>query len=175
MMLHFILALVAATQLAMAFPTDKAPMAMVKTILDTQFCVMPEEFVVKNFQVWTPDAGNNRSAIINFNYSDDDTHIDTKCQFNETSVNVGPEGLTPRYACDNKLVEFIWENGTLTMVERDCPLETLNRPYEVAGTITPMLTCLASAQNSTMGAGNSCWSRPKVMAAVFISLEPTPN
>jgi hypothetical protein len=123
MMLHFILALAAAAQLAVALTAYKVPLALSRV---AAFCVYPEEFVVKNFQIWTPATGNNRSAVINFDYTDDSVMpaIETKCHFNETSANVGAEGLAPRYACDNSLVEFIWQNGSLTMIERACPLET---------------------------------------------------
>jgi hypothetical protein len=122
MILRLIFALVVAMQITAALPAYKVPVAL-KPMLASHFCILPAEFVVKNFQVWTPAAGNNRSTFINFDYSDQDTWIDTKCHFNETSVNVGPKGLAPRYPCDTNLVEFMWQNGTLTMIERACPLE----------------------------------------------------
>lgn len=124
-MLRFVLALVAAAQFAVALPKHKIPLPFSSSTHNVQFCVRPEEFVVKNFQIWTPKPGNNQSTTIDFDYADEKVmpYIITKCHFNETSVNVGPKGSTPRYACENKLVEFIWSEGTLTLIERVCPLE----------------------------------------------------
>ncbi|KAK3300333.1 uncharacterized protein B0H64DRAFT_428418 [Chaetomium fimeti] len=177
MMLHFILAIAAAAQLAVAFPTYKAPLTLSKVARHKQFCIFPDEFVVKNFHTWTPEAGNNRSAIVDFDYTDDSVMpaIKTKCHFNETSVNVGPKDLAARYACENDLVQFIWCDGELTMIERACPLETENRPFEAAGWVTPNLECFTSNRNSTAGEGHACTSSPNVMSAVFSSLQPTPN
>jgi hypothetical protein len=39
----------------------------------------------------------------------------------------------------------------------------------------PKLTCFASTKNNTIGEGKVCTSSPRVMAAVFTSLEPTPK
>jgi hypothetical protein len=122
MMLKSILAIAAAANIAAALPTYKVPTS-IKSILKSSFCVLPDEFVITNFQIWTPAAGNNRSTIIDFDYSDQSTHLDTKCHFNETSVNVGPEGSAARYACELDWIHFIWENNDLTMIEKVCPLE----------------------------------------------------
>ena len=127
MMLHFILAITAAVQLAVASPTYKIPLALSKIADKGQFCTYPEEFVVKNFYTWTPEVGSNHSAIVEFDYTDSTVipAIETKCHFNETSINVGPHDLAARYACENNLVEFIWNERELTMIERACPLETM--------------------------------------------------
>jgi hypothetical protein len=121
MKLHAILALAAAAHLGAALPTYTIPLAMSKALAENEDCTLPEGFEVQNFQIWTPAPGNNRTSVINFGYRDNSTSIVTACHFNQTSVNVGPAGLTPRYACDNKIVEFIWQNGTLTLVEKACP------------------------------------------------------
>jgi hypothetical protein len=177
MMLHFTLAIAAAAQLVVAFPTYKVPLALSKVARHSQFCIYPQEFVVKNFQTWTPEPGNNHSAIVDFDYTDDTVMpaIETKCHFNETSVNVGAKDLAARYACENALVEFIWNNSTLTMIERACPLETQNHPFEAAGWVTPNLDCFTSNRNNTAGQGHACSASPKVMSAVFSSLQPKPN
>lgn len=121
MLLHLFLALAAAVQLAVAFPTYKIPKAMLKFALSNSDCILPEAFVIDKFQIWTPAAGNNRTDNIFFEYSDNSTSIETKCHFNETSANVGPVGLAPRYACENNIVTFIWQNEALTMIEKACP------------------------------------------------------
>jgi hypothetical protein len=121
-MLRSVFTLAAAVaHLAAASPTYKIPLAMSKIMLESDGCILPEAFVIQNFYIWTPSAGNNSSQIINFDYADNSTSINTKCHFNATSVNVGSEGLAARYACDNTVVQFIWEDETLTMIEKACP------------------------------------------------------
>ncbi|EAQ93339.1 predicted protein [Chaetomium globosum CBS 148.51] len=166
----------ATVQLAVASPTYKIPLALSRVAHKGQFCTYPEEFVVKNFRTWTPEGGNNRSATVEFDYTDDSVMpaIETKCHFNETSVNVGPQDLAARYACENSLVEFIWNERELTMVERACPFETENRPFEAAGWVTPNMKCTLSTRNGTAD-GQACSSSPSVLSAVFNSLEPRPN
>ncbi|KAK4230554.1 Alpha/Beta hydrolase protein [Podospora fimiseda] len=87
---------------------------------------MPESFAVQNLILWTPAADNPIKGIISFQYTNNGTGIDTPCHYNATSVNVGPDGLAERYACDNTVVQFIWQsqvgtNGSLTMIEKACP------------------------------------------------------
>jgi hypothetical protein len=53
-------------------------------------------------------------------------------------------------------------------------LTVVNR-FEAAGSVTPNLICSKSAVNSTVGAGNACYSLQKSMAANFTSLQPTPK
>jgi hypothetical protein len=123
MLPHLLLAVAAAVQFTLAFPTHNSA-AGVKSILKPSYCVYPDEFVVKNFQVFIPDEGNNRSTIINFDYSDQTTHLDTKCHFNETSVNVAKAGRPARYACELNWIHFTWQNNTnLTLIEATCPYE----------------------------------------------------
>jgi hypothetical protein len=120
-MLQRTISLLTVAYLAVALRTYNVPIAVSKALLDNDDCILPEDFAVKYFQIWTPAANNNRTTIIDFAYSDNSTSIETDCHYNSTSVNVGPEGLVPRYACDNDIVEFIWKNGTLTLVEKACP------------------------------------------------------
>lgn len=120
-MLRLTTALVAAAHLAMAFPSYYVRLEMLKAVVDNDDCILPQSFAVHNFQIWSPAADNNRSAIIDFGYSDKSTSIETSCHYNSTSANVGPQGLDPRYACDNGVVEFMWQNGTLVLIEKACP------------------------------------------------------
>lgn len=121
MMLHAIFTLVAAAHLGAALPSYRIPLAMSRVLLANSDCILPEGFEVQNFQIWTPAAGNNRSEVLAFDYRDNSTSTDTKCRFNGTSANVAPAGLAPRYACDNQVVQFIWQNNTLTLIEKACP------------------------------------------------------
>ncbi|KAK4129565.1 hypothetical protein N657DRAFT_640215 [Parathielavia appendiculata] len=123
MLLPLIFVLAAVVHLTSALPAYDNHVA-VKPILASQFCILPDEFVVKNFDIFFLAADNNRTAFINFEYSNENTWIKTKCQYNETSVNVDPKGHAQRYACENKPANFTWwRNGTLTIYERSCPLE----------------------------------------------------
>ena len=109
--------------LAFALPTYDIPSSFNKFFaLDT--CIYPEGFEIQNFTSWTPAQGSNASMTIDFGYFDESTSLQTSCHFNATSENVGPAGLTPRYACDNDDVEFIYQNGTLTLIEAACPSDT---------------------------------------------------
>lgn len=125
-MLHFVLVIVAAAQLSVAMPAYTTYLKASRVAEKSNFCVLPQEFVVRDFHVWIPQADDNSSIIINFGYTDDSVMpaIVTECHLNQTSINVGAAGLAPRYACDNALVNFIWSKGTLTLIEKACPHET---------------------------------------------------
>ncbi|KAL2199216.1 hypothetical protein P885DRAFT_75630 [Corynascus similis CBS 632.67] len=176
-MLHFVLVIVAAAQLSVAMPAYTTSLKASRVAEKSNFCVLPQEFVVRDFHVWIPQADDNSSIIINFGYTDDSVMpaIVTECHLNQTSINVGAAGLAPRYACDNALVNFIWSKGTLTLIEKACPHETQSRPYEATGVLKPKLNCFKSMRDSKIGGGVACASTPKVMSAEFISLQPTPN
>ncbi|KAJ4297132.1 hypothetical protein N0V88_004050 [Collariella sp. IMI 366227] len=176
MLVKLFLALAVAVQLAVAFPTYKIPKAMLKFALANSNCILPEAFVVDKFQIWTPAASNNRTDNIFFEYSDNSTSIETKCHFNETSVNVGPVGLAPRYACENNIVTFIWQNEALTMIEKACPNGSMSRSFEASGLVRPKLdVCGMTPRNTTIGEGNFCVANPGRLAARFTSLQPTPE
>ncbi|KAH8905600.1 hypothetical protein BR93DRAFT_929867 [Coniochaeta sp. PMI_546] len=107
----------AAIPVAFSLPAYTIPKSFHKFLaLDT--CIYPEGFEIQNFTTWTPAPGSNASSTIDFGYFDKSTSLQTSCHYNATSPNVGKPGLTARYACDNAIVEFIWQNGTLTMIEK---------------------------------------------------------
>lgn len=113
----------AALPLAFALPTYNIPLAF-HQFLAHDTCIYPEAFEVQNFTNFTPAPGSNASSTIDFGYFDESTSLQTACHYNATSKNVGQPGLTARYACDNDIVEFIFQNGTLTMIEMACPGDT---------------------------------------------------
>lgn len=86
-------------------------------------CAFPSSYKITSLQVWTPKNGNSRPIVLDFQYDDDKTKISTSCHYNGTQPNVGPEGLTPRYACEDPTVQFIWvqETSMLSMIELACP------------------------------------------------------
>lgn len=127
-----LLALVAAVTVATPLYkiNYKIPAAMAKILAQNDDCIMPATFNIRNFHVFAPQD-TTKSFLIQFAFNDTDTNIDTNCQYNSSSVNVGPEGLTPRWACDNPTVQFIYENGdnstdndpVLTLIEKACPAQ----------------------------------------------------
>lgn len=128
-----LLAFVATAAVGIAFPWGRAlptvsykiPPSMLQLMAQDDGCTLPAGFDIAGFLLWAPDpaSNNTNSPIISFGYSDKTTNITTICQYNNTSINVGPEGLTPRYACDNQIVQFIWnsDKNSLTVVEKACP------------------------------------------------------
>lgn len=105
----------------MSLPTYAIPKSFHQLQTDDT-CVFPEAFEIQNFTIWTPAPGNSdNTPVLNFGYFDQSTNLQTSCHYNATSRNVAQPQLTPRYACNNGVVEFIWQNGTLTVIEAACP------------------------------------------------------
>ena len=107
----------------------KIPATMAKILAQNDDCIMPAAFDITNLHIFSPQD-ISKSFTIQFIFNDTDTNINTNCQYNSSSVNVGPVGLTPRWACDNPNVQFIYENAdnstgssdpTLTLIEKACP------------------------------------------------------
>lgn len=105
-------------QLAYAPP----PELMAKANAADNNCVLPASYMVQNFVGTSNDTGNSLGSF-DFRFVDSETQITTRCHFNSSSKSTTPGSLTPRYACENGEVKFIWEDedGDLTMVERVCP------------------------------------------------------
>ncbi|KAK3995360.1 hypothetical protein QBC44DRAFT_320194 [Cladorrhinum sp. PSN332] len=162
-----------------AFPTYRMPAVMLKVFLENDDCIMPEDFTVQNLVLWLPAADNTNKGIINFQYTNNGTGIDSPCHYNSTSVNVAPEGLTERYACDDTNVQFIWQsqvgtNGSLTLIEKACPNSNMSVSFEASGSIRPLLSCLTTTRNTTLGDGQACVAE-RFYAGNFTSLQPTPS
>ena len=85
-------------------------------------CVLPKNYTINNFKGQVNSTGSSLSAF-DFQFIDKETQITTLCHFNSTSESTTPEGLAPRYSCENGEVKFIWENddSKLWMIERVCP------------------------------------------------------
>jgi hypothetical protein len=122
-MLFNTVSLLAALPAVLALPTYSIPKSFTKFLL-ANACTYPEAYEIQNFQTFTPAAGNSTTADISFSFNDKDTNIQTFCQRNSTSKNVGKPDLAARYACDNTVVEFIWQSEKLTMIETACPGNT---------------------------------------------------
>lgn len=163
----------AALRLAVALPAYELPTTLPSVLLEDDDCVLPEAFIIEQFQMWTPATGNNHSALINFAYWDSSTDLQTICRLNATSQSVAKPGRAPRYACDNADVEFIWQNTTLTVIERACPQSQTTSKFEASGAVTPALTCVVTLDNSSVGHGDDCLSKTPFIPANFTSLEPS--
>jgi len=168
-------AIVAASlPVAFSLPAYKIPSSFNK-FLALNTCTYPEAFDIQNFTTWTSAPGSNASSTVDFGYFDKSTNLQTSCHYNATSPNVGKPGLASRYACDNAIVEFIWQNGTLTMIETACPSNTGSERWEAAGTAKPVLDCAATSCGYTYGDGKKCTAVITDIQANFTSLEPSPS
>lgn len=87
---------------------------------DTNSCVLPDAYHILNFKGQSKDGGKTLSAF-DFNFEDEDTKVKTPCHKNSSS-KVVPSPGSPRYACDNAAVEFLWDNDNqkLWMMEKVC-------------------------------------------------------
>lgn len=86
----------------------------------TSGCSLPDVYHIRNFKASSKDSGDSLSQF-GFVFQDEDSKITTPCHFNSTSQPIPGNG-TPRYLCDNTLVEFIWDNddSKLWMMEKVC-------------------------------------------------------
>ncbi|KIH88490.1 hypothetical protein SPBR_07788 [Sporothrix brasiliensis 5110] len=140
-------------------------------------CYYPATFTLDNLTTWSP-AANTSQSYVSFLYIDSGTKITTPCSYNASSqsLTVGTS-LTPRYACDDSTVSFIWQKGKITAIEATCPGQTATK-FEASGSLVPRgLQC--SKTNSTddtglsQGAGTICVASGS-LSGNFTSQEPSP-
>ncbi|ROT40041.1 hypothetical protein SODALDRAFT_332198 [Sodiomyces alkalinus F11] len=116
--------------LLLGAPTVNAAMAAymaavpqrIRALVEAHECTLPAEFTIKNFS-GNPDDGGDTLSQFEFNFQDDETDVSTLCQFNSSSEAIIIGGRTARYACNDPLVQFIWQDAALTMIEKACPDE----------------------------------------------------
>lgn len=93
-------------------------------------CVLPKSYQIKSFTAKSNSSISAASPGVlssyDFTFADPDTQVTTVCHFNSTSASTTPAGLTPRYACENHDVKFIFRDGdspekVMTMIQRVCP------------------------------------------------------
>ncbi|KAK0657115.1 hypothetical protein B0T16DRAFT_52368 [Cercophora newfieldiana] len=172
---HYILTTLAATvSLATAMTLESElhyalPADFPKALLQTD-CYMPLNFSVIGLELWLPGPNNTNNFTADFQYIDLGTKITTSCHRNATSPNVGGEGHAERWACDVPTVEFIWQEGTLTVIEKTC---TAN--FEAAGSVEPRFNCASTAAPWwPSGDGLFCKALDEQMNGNFTSLQPPP-
>jgi hypothetical protein len=153
-------------------------------------CTLPEGFHLQHFAGESKDGGKTFDSL-DFGFLDNSTSIATPCHFNSSSKAVGQPDRTPRYACDNSLIEFIWQNSSLTMIEGACPgtnglvsdacvdycgelsanvWSISSVHYEASGTVTITLICDAA---TSCGGRSMCKANATDIPGKYFSLEPT--
>ncbi|KAL7799096.1 hypothetical protein V8C37DRAFT_366542 [Trichoderma ceciliae] len=129
-------------------------------------CNLPPDFHIKNFAAKSNETGPAASLVaFNFTFVDKTTSVTTGCYFNSSSVSTTPSDLTPRYACSDGNVKFIWVNNKreLTLVETICPSSNGVATWEVAGSAIISLSCSASG---------TCKTNSTDYDARFVALDP---
>jgi len=95
--------------------------AQIAELLAAAACQTRRSFTVKDFKLWTPVSGNANETTLSFRYTDtgEPAPINTACHLNSTSKSLtAGSGHTPRYACENRRVNFIWQkNSELVPIE----------------------------------------------------------
>ena len=104
---------------ALAIVQYQVPHSLAALVEDTD-CILPDDFNVQKFVAESADGGKTLGSF-DFIFADDSTNATTPCHFNSSSKSVVDDGRTPRFACDNSNVQFIWQNLTLTLIEAVCP------------------------------------------------------
>ena len=83
-------------------------------------CTLAEGYVLNDFVAQSADDGKTLVSY-DFGYFDNSTNITSPCHFNSTSKPINLPGRTPRFACDNTLIEFLYQNDTVVIIEGVCP------------------------------------------------------
>lgn len=114
-----LLLVVAPAAHAMVSYMEAVPDSLMAMVESTN-CNLPDDFQIQTFAAESQDGGQTVDSL-DFTFNDDSTILNTPCHLNSSSVPVPSDGRTARYACDNPLVQFIWQNGTITIIEKVCP------------------------------------------------------
>jgi hypothetical protein len=109
-----------AIPVALAGVQYAVPHSLAVQVEENAECTLPDDFNIQNFTGESEDDGVMLDSF-KFSFLDDSTNVTSACSFNSSSKPIGDPGRTPRYACDAPVVQFIWQNGTLTIIEEVCP------------------------------------------------------
>jgi hypothetical protein len=82
---------------------------------------LPDDFHILNFVGHSADKTGKSLDSFEFSYLEDSNNVSTKCHFNSTSKNLASTGRAPKYACETKRVQFIWQDDILSIIEGVCP------------------------------------------------------
>ncbi|KAJ4421103.1 hypothetical protein N0V85_000326 [Neurospora sp. IMI 360204] len=169
--LHVLVALI---PLVASLPSMPSLMNKLKSLsLRDDQCPFPNSYKITSLQVWTPKNGNTHPIVVDFQYADDLTKIATSCHYNGTQPNVGPEGLAPRYACEDPTVQFQWiqETSMLSIIELACP-NTPESGFMALDQMTPRLSCVDTSNTTPFGEGSQCFSLDFAILGNFTALDP---
>ncbi|KAL2883827.1 hypothetical protein SGCOL_000976 [Colletotrichum sp. CLE4] len=179
MKLSLLLIAAPAAQAAVSY-MSAVPDTLMAMVESSEDCNLPDDFQIQNFAAESADGKTADS--LDFTFNDDSTILNTQCHLNASSVPVPGDGRTPRYACDNASVQFIWQNGTMTVIEKVCPGDDGAADYEASGTATVPLVCDGGAANRTGNAARShrrtrraavaCKSNSDDIRSRFFSIQP---
>jgi hypothetical protein len=120
MLLNPLLALLpSAAALKLAYSPPAALLAKAEANED---CNLPRSYTIQDFIGRSNNTGETLAAY-NFTFTDTTTQVTTLCHYNASSTSTTPPGLTPRFACEDSEIKFIWEDDDkdLWMIERVCP------------------------------------------------------
>ncbi|GKT83017.1 hypothetical protein Ct61P_00867 [Colletotrichum tofieldiae] len=156
--------------LAIAAPAAQAAVSYMAAVPESLMTM------IQNFAAESPDSGQTVESL-NFNFNDDSTVLSTPCHLNASSVPVAGDGRTARYACDDARVQFIWQNGTVTVIEKVCPGDDGNGRRSggvrrVAGNGTGNA---ARHRRSNSRRAVACKSNSDDIRSKFFSIQPVPG
>lgn len=152
-----------------------------------QGCETPNKFSIRNLCGHTNGTADAPAPkYIEFDYADPASKVETSCQLNATSKSTTPEGLTPRFACENRDVKFIWDQDRqlLTLVERACHTAqgyVRSDPRSCHSGVTnhtnlffrtPLYEAAGSISVSAPCKGGQCVANSTNYEGVFTSLQP---
>ncbi|KAF4851132.1 hypothetical protein CGCSCA4_v003494 [Colletotrichum siamense] len=176
-------------KLSLLFATAPAAQAMVSymaavpdsvmAMADAGNCNLPDDFQIQNFAAQSADGQTADS--LDFTFNDDSTTLNTPCHLNASSVPVSGDGRTPRYSCENAMVQFIWQNNTITVIEKVCPGDDGAADYEASGTASVPLVCNGTASGVSARSHRrarravACTSNSDDIRAKFFSIQPVPS
>lgn len=98
------------------------PAALLAKAEASEDCNLPRSYTIQDFVGRSNNTGQTLAAY-NFTFTDTTTQVTTLCHYNASSTSTTPPGLTPRFACEDSEIKFIWEDDDkdLWMIERVCP------------------------------------------------------
>ncbi|KAF4980125.1 hypothetical protein FZEAL_3789 [Fusarium zealandicum] len=154
-----------------ALPTSWAahayavPQGLALQEADADSCNLPDAYSIGNFKAESKDSGKTLTSL-DFDFSDKDTDLTTPCHKNSSSKAIDGVGGSPRYACDNAAVEFLWDDDDqkLWMMEKVCIEEDGTAQWEAGGSAHLPLKCARTG---------GCTTNSTDHRALFTSLNPS--
>ncbi|KAF4965367.1 hypothetical protein FSARC_6825 [Fusarium sarcochroum] len=140
-------------------------LSMLETSGEDNGCTLPDTYHIRNFKAQSKDSGKTLTSF-DFLFFDEDTELTTPCHKNASSKAISSSG-SDRYACDNRAVEFLWDDDChkLWMIEKVCGEQEGSEQWEASGSAMIPLKCARTG---------SCSSNSTDHQSGFTSLQPAP-